>query len=297
MDKLDAIDIFIQTADSGSFVLAAQRLGISGSAVGKAIGRLEDELRVRLFYRSTRSMALTDEGRLFLDVCRRIQSDYDSIRAQFLDTQSNPSGRVRVSLPLGGVLMMPVLADFMREYPNVFLDLDFTDRVVDVIDEGFDIAIRSGAMRDNRLMSRKLGTFRHAVVASPGYIEVHGRPEHPVELLQHACLHHRFANSGKIENWPLFIDGRAIPVALPVATVANSLDSLIYLAERSFGIACLPAFAITQKIAEGRLTSLMDSYVSQATTLHLLWPTSQYLSARVRAFIDFMSARLLPASL
>jgi len=295
VDKLGTLSIFVQVAEVGSFVSAGHRLGISGSAVGKAIARLEDELGVRLFNRSTRSMALTEEGSFFLDTCRRIQAEYEEVQARLSRSHATPRGQLRVSLPLAGMLLMPTIADFMKTYPEVNLDLDFTDRIVDVIEEGFDAVIRTGDVKDTRLMSRKLGTFRHVIVASPDYLAKNGTPQLPEDLLQHQCLHHRFANSGKLEPWPLVRDGRDIKLDLPVSTVASTLEPLIFLAQRSFGITCLPPFAVTSEIAGGSLVPVLDDYLAGTGQFRVLWPTSRYLSPKVRAFVDFMAANLFAA--
>ncbi len=292
MDKLGTLGIFIQVAEVGSFVAAGHRLGISGSAVGKAIARLEDELGARLFNRSTRSMALTEEGSFFLEACRRIQSEYEEAQAKLSRSQTVPRGQLRVSLPLAGMLLMPTISSFMSAYPEINVDLDFTDRIVDVIEEGFDAVIRTGEVRDTRLMSRKLGIFRHVIVASPDYLAANGHPNVPEDLLQHRCLHHRFANSGKLEPWPLVRDGREIKLELPTTTVASTLEPLIYLAERSFGVTCLPPFAAAAEIADGRLITLLDQYLTGTGTFRVLWPTSRYLSPKVRVFIDYMAANL-----
>ncbi|WP_105432168.1 LysR family transcriptional regulator [Neorhizobium sp. T6_25] len=295
MDKLGTLGVFIQVAECGSFVAAAHRLGLSGSAVGKAISRLEDEMGVRLFHRSTRSMALTEEGSFFLDTCRRIQSEFDVARAQLSRSQTSPRGQLRVSLPLAGMLLMPTISAFMKAYPEINLDLDFTDRLVDVIEEGFDAVIRTGEVRDTRLMSRKLGTFRHKIVAAPGYLAANGWPKVPEDLLRHQCLHHRFANSGTLEPWPLVRDGREVKIELPVTTVASTLEPLIYLAERSFGITCLPPFAVASELAEGKLVSLLEEYMAETGTFRVLWPTNRYLSLKVRAFVDYMAGELFKA--
>lgn len=292
MDKLGTLGIFIQVAEVGSFVAAGHRLGLSASAVGKAIARLEDELGVRLFNRSTRSMALTEDGSFFLETCRRIQSEYETAQSKLSRSQAAPRGQLRVSLPLAGMLLMPVISDFMQAYPEINLDLDFTDRLVDVIEEGFDAVIRTGEVRDTRLMSRRLGTFRYVIVAAPAYLEAHGRPMVPEDLLGHRCLHHRYANSGKLEPWPLVREGREIKLDLPTTTIASTLEPLIYLAERSFGITCLPPFAVTRELAEGKLGSLLDDYLAETGTFRVLWPTNRYLSPKVRVFVDYMAANL-----
>ena len=295
MDKLGTLGIFIHVAEAGSFVAAGQRLGLSGSAIGKAIARLEEEMGVRLFHRSTRSMALTEEGSFFLDTCRRIQSDFEAAQAQLSRSQAAPRGQLRVSLPLAGMLLMPTITAFMAEYPEINLDLDFTDRLVDVIEEGFDAVIRTGEVRDTRLMSRKLGTFKHRIVAAPAYLAAHGVPTEPEDLLGHRCLHHRYANSGRLEPWPLVRDGREIKLDLPQTTVASTLEPLIYLAERAFGITCLPPFAVASELAQGSLVSLLEEHLAEAGTFRVLWPTNRYLSPKVRVFVDYMAACLFAA--
>lgn len=295
MDKLGTLGMFVQTAESGSFVAASQRLGLSSSAVGKAIARLEQEMGVRLFHRSTRSMTLTEEGSFFLDTCRRILSDLDAAQAQLSSSHSKPRGLLRVSFPLTGMLLMPTISAFMTAYPEINLDLDFTDRLVDVIEEGFDAVVRTGEIRDTRLMSRKLGSFRHRIVASPDYLEREGTPETPENLSQHRCLHHRYANSGKLEPWPLAKDRKEVRLTLPITTVASTLEPLIHLAENGFGITCLPQFAVVQQIAEGKLVPILDGFTTEAGVFRVLWPTSRYLSPKIRVFVDFMAENLFVA--
>ena len=292
MDKLGTLSIFVQTAEGGSFVAASQRLGLSSSAVGKAIARLEQEMGVRLFHRSTRSMTLTEEGSFFLDTCRRILSELDSAQAQLSRSQSVPRGLLRVSFPLTGMLLMPAISAFMKAYPEINLDLDFTDRLVDVIEEGFDAVVRTGDVRDTRLMSRKLGSFTHRIVASPVYLKEEGVPQVPEDLRRHRCMHHRYANSGKLEPWPLSKYGKELRVGLPTTTIASTLEPLIHLAENGFGVTCLPHFAVAQQIAEGKLIAILEDFTAEAGVFRVLWPTSRYLSPKIRVFVDFMADNL-----
>ncbi|KKX34346.1 LysR family transcriptional regulator [Rhizobium sp. LC145] len=293
MDRLGTLGIFVQAAESGSFVAAAGRLGISSSAVGKAVARLEQEMGVRLFHRSTRSMTLTEEGSYFLDTCRRILSELDAAQSELSRLRAVPGGILRVSLPLVGILLMPTISAFMRAYPEITMDLDFTDRLVDVIEEGFDAVIRTGEVRDTRLMSRKLGSFRHRVVASPGYIATWGRPEVPADLLHHKCLHHRYPSTGKLEPWPFAAEGGNARLVLPVAVTASTLEPIIHLAEEGFGIACLPPFVIKPQLEDGRLVTLLDDHIVQTGSFRVLWPTSRFLSPKIRAFVDFMADNLV----
>ena len=166
MDNLAGFTAFVQAAEMRSFVAAGRVLGVSASAVGKSIARLEERLGVRLFHRSTRSIALTSEGTVFLERCRRILGEIEAAELELSNSKSAPQGRLRVSLPLVGCLLNPVLAAFARAYPLVELDLDFSDRRVDVIEEGYDAVVRAGESADSRLMSRQLGQFQLQLVAS-----------------------------------------------------------------------------------------------------------------------------------
>ena len=292
MDSLSSISAFLQTAETLSFTRAGRQLGLSSSAIGKTIARLEDDLSVRLFHRSTRTMTLTAEGMLFLERCRRVVSEMEAAKAELAHTQGKPRGKLRVSLPLAGMLMMPTLSAFMRAYPEIELDLDFTDRLVDVIEEGFDGVVRAGEIRDSRLMTRVLGTFRFQLVASPVYLEHRGVPRRPAELLSHACLHHRFATSGKLEPWPL--KDRYRDIGLPVTAVVNTIEPLIYMAEHGHGIACLPDFAIRNKLSDGALVSVLEEFLSHEGTFRMLWPSSRYLAPKLRALVDFLAEHLFP---
>ncbi|MCE9666740.1 LysR family transcriptional regulator [Myxococcus stipitatus] len=290
MDSLGALNAFVQAAETRSFTLAGRQLGVSSSAVGKAIARLEARLGVRLFHRSTRTITLTPEGTLFLERCRRIFCEVEAAELELAQTQGAPRGRLRVSMPIVGMLMMPTLSAFMRAYPDIELDLDFTDRVVDVIEEGFDGVVRAGEVSDSRLMSRVLGTFRLMLVASPDYLRRKGTPRKPEDLLAHACLHHRFATNGKLEPWPLR-KGRG-ELALPSAAVANTIEPLIYMAEQGLGITCLPDFAIRRQLAQGTLVEVLDGHTHHRGTFRMLWPSSRYLSPKLRVFVDFMAKHL-----
>lgn len=292
MDTLSALNVFLQAAEAGSFVEAARRLGVSPSAVGKAIARLELRLGTRLFHRTTRSLALTAEGGLFLERCRRIFAEVDAATREMSLSQEGPRGRLRVSLPLVGMLLMPSLSAFMRAYPDVELDLDFTDRVVDVVEEGFDAVVRTGEVSDSRLMTRMLGQFEHRVVGAPDYFDRMGYPNIPEDLAGHACLQHRYPSNGKLERWPLYRGETFVGGHMPVALTASTLEPLIYLAERGQGVTCVPLFTIRPQIAAGLLLPVLTSYIKSTGKLRIVWPSSRQVSPKVRAFVDFLAADL-----
>jgi DNA-binding transcriptional LysR family regulator len=295
MESLGSLNAFVQAAEARSFTVAGQQLRVSSSAIGKAIARLEERLGVRLFHRSTRTISLTPEGVLFLERCRRIFCEIEAAELELAQTQGAPRGKLRVSLPIALMLMMPTLTAFMQAYPEIELDLDFTDRLVDLIGEGFDAVVRAGEISDSRLMVRMLGTFRLLLVGSPDYFARKGTPEKPEDLKHHACLHHRYATNGKLERWPLRRGRKDIDIALPTTAVVNTIEPLIYMAEQGLGIACLPDFAIRRQFDAGTLVTVLSSHTDHSGPFRLLWPSSRYLSPKLRVFVDFMAQNLFAA--
>src|SRR5476649_242460 len=286
MENLSSLAVFVQVAESRSFVLAGRLLGISASAVGKNIARLEARLRVRLFHRSTRSITLTAEGLMFLERSRRILNELEAAEVEFSQIKEVPRGRLRVSLPLVSSLVLPVLGDFMQQYPDIELDLDFTDRVVDVVEEGFDAVVRTGQLNDSRLSMRKLGKFRHLLVGSPAYFAEYGWPREPQDLLTHRCLHFRYPNSGKLEPWPV---PAHVDVALPVSMVCNNIETRLCFSVQGLGITCLPDFSVRKELARGQLVTVLDEHVERSADFFILWPSGGYMTTKLRVFIDFRS--------
>lgn len=292
MDTLGTLRIFVRAADAGSFTVAGRQLGLSSSAVGKAIARLEEHLGARLLHRSTRTVTLTPEGACFLERSRRILCELEAAEMEVSSARTTPSGTLRVSLPLAGMLMMPAITAFMQDYPAIKLDLDFTDRLIDVIDEGFDAVIRAGEIKDSRLMTRVLGPFCLRLVCSADYIERHGLPTEIEHLKDHACLHHRFATSGTLERWPLVRNGQPIDVDLPRTAVANTIEPLIDMVAAGLGIACLPDFAMGGELRSGKFKVVLEEHTLHEGIFRILWPSSRHMSSKLRTFVDFMGSNL-----
>lgn len=292
MDSLNGFTVFVQVAETRSFVAAGRLLGVSASAVGKSVARLEEKLGVRLFHRSTRSITLTAEGRLFLERSRRILAEIEAAEQELSQASVSPRGKLRVSLPLVSSLVLPVLGEFMATYPDIELDLDFSDRLVDVIEEGFDAVVRTGTPSDSRLSARSLGSFELMLVASPVYLQLHGTPRSPADLRDHLCLHYRFPNSGKLETWPLQLAEGEAEIQLPTSMICNNIETRVCFARQDRGIACLPDFSVLSHLADGSLCRVLPDQARRMNTFNILWPSSKHPSPKVRVLIDFLCARV-----
>lgn len=296
MDSLGSISVFVQVAETRSFTEAGRLQGVSSSAVGKSIARLEARLNVRLFHRTTRSITLTSEGALFLERCRKILAEVEAAEFELCDAAAAPHGKLRVSLPQVHDLVMPVMNEFMALYPQIELDLDLTDRMVDVVEEGFDAVIRTGKPRDSRLMARPLGEFHMVLVASPAYLRERGEPYTPADLAEHACLRHTFHATGKLEPWPLKREEGAPEPTLPTRLVSTSIEAVRHAALAGMGIACLPDFMIHEAQQQGRLQRVLEEHLEHVGQFWVLWPSSRHATAKLRVFIDHLSARLFPVA-
>ncbi|ACF51415.1 LysR family transcriptional regulator [Stenotrophomonas maltophilia] len=294
MDSLAGLSLFVLVAEARSFAAAARQRGITPSAASKTIARLEERLGARLLNRNTRSVSLTAEGEQFLERCRRIMVEVAAAERELTDAHAAPSGRLKASLPLVSGLMLPLLSAFAHRFPAIELDLHFSDRLVDVIEEGFDVVVRTGSPADSRLHGRNLGSTRLLCVGAPAYFANRGTPRHPDELGGHACLLHRFPGTGLIERWPLQANAAGQDVRLMPAMTANHLETILHMAIDGHGIACLPDFATRDALGNGTLVSILDEWTTEQSTFWALWPSHRHLQPRVRVFVDFMAGHLLP---
>jgi len=199
-------------------------------------------------------------------------------KQRFYEGATKRSERVRVSLPLVGMLMIPTLSRFMLAYPQIELDMEFSDHLVDIIEGGYDVVVCTGHGVDSRLKARKLGTYRLEVVGSPKYFKRAGAPSTPEDLVTHACLHHRYPTSGKIQRWPFARSATGVDVALPMTAVATTVEALVALAEQGVGITCVPDFAVRRQVADGSLAIVLGEHIDHSGIFRALWPTSRYLA-------------------
>jgi DNA-binding transcriptional LysR family regulator len=294
VDSLNPLKVFMRTADARSFASAGRQLCLSPSAVAKAITRLEDHLNVRLFHRNTRNITMTHEGKILLESCHRIFSEIGTVETLFAQVLAAPKGKLRVSLPSSGTFMMPVLAHFIRDYPDIELEIDFADHLVDVINSGYDVIVRSGDISDSNLMTRSLGAYRLVIVGSRDYLKRTGIPRTPSDLVKHTCLHLKHEQNGMIRRWAVAATETNGHLSLPRAVVASTWEPLLILTELGLGLACLPDFAIRRQLAEGSLMHVLEKYEGEVEIIRACWPSSRHLSPKVRVFIDFLANNLFP---
>jgi len=297
MESLTGMIAFVRTAEHQSFVAAGRALGISASAVGKSVAKLEQDLGVRLLHRTTRRVALTEEGALFYERCRRILDDLREAEAMISTAADAPRGRLRVGLPtIGYRFLLPLIPEFRRRYPGIEIDIDFNDRIANLVDEGLDVVIRSGALSDSSLMSRRLAPFRFVLCASPNYLRARGAPQYPQDLKDHDCLRFRFPGSGRLQAWDL-VDGEdSAPTGAPSPLTCNNMEAILSAAIADMGIAYMPNFLARGALEDGSLQSVLDEFLPEPGYFSILWPSSRHLSPRVRVFVDFVCDELFSQS-
>jgi DNA-binding transcriptional LysR family regulator len=294
MDRLAAIEAFVRVADSGSFSDAARRLNLSKSVVSRQVAALEADLGVRLLHRTTRSLTLTEAGRAFHDKATRILSDVDEAVTSVSRLQQAPRGRLRISAPtnFGIHHLVPAVPQFLDRYPEVELDLVLNDRFVDLVDEGFDVAVRVGRLADSSLVSRRLAPFRAEVCASPAYLAAHGAPASPDDLAGRACLTYSYLDP--VDEWSFATaDGKPWPVTVHGRLRVNNADALRVAALHGLGLAYLPTFLVGDDLEAGTLVAVLQDYMPrrQGRAIHAVYPHARHLSPKVRAFVDFLAER------
>ena len=292
--QLLSMAAFVHTVETGSFTAAAVRMGVSKSATGKHVARLEQRLGVKLLNRTTRSISLTEEGALYYRSCLRVMDELDEAESLLASRKKAVSGTVRISLPVsyGRICVMPVLATLCAEYPELRLDIRFTDRQVDLIEENIDLAIRLGDTGNSAsLAGRKIATQQSVICASPDYLRRHGQPGSPEELLSHDCL--GFSRDGKVLPWKVLDDqGNTLRFEPSVRHIVSHGEALRDAAVRGMGIAFLSTWLAGEEIAKGTLSIIPVKTPDDDAPVTALWPVSRNLSPRIRVVVDKLFAAL-----
>lgn len=289
MNKLREIECFIAVADLGSFVKAADALGISKAAVSRTVLELEARLGSRLMQRTTRRLSLTEAGTLYLERCKQIVAALEEADDLLSAGASKPSGLLRINAPqtFGVLHLAPLWPMFLERHPGVALDITLSDRIVDIIDEGFDMAIRIARLADSTLVHRKLTTTSLQVCASPAYLEKHGTPTHPDELARHETISYSY-NASKDE-WPFNGPDGPVSVRVNSRMHVNNGDSCVAAALGGVGITRQPTFMIDQYLRSGQLVPLLTEYTSPELGIYAVYPSRAHLPAKMRAMLDFLS--------
>lgn len=286
--ELRSLVIFVTVVRAGSFAGAARALGMQRSAVSRKVAELEEHLGARLLQRTTRALHLTDEGRIFHDHCVRALAELEEAEQALSGMHGTPRGLLRVTAPLSCGFLGPLVGEFLGRNPEVRIELLCTDRVVDLVEEGFDVAIRTGRLPDSTLVARKLGRLPRYVVASPRYLEGRKRPRRPEDLVHHTCL--TFGSNRA--TWKLVSGEKEVAVKVEGRLAVNDYEVLREATISGAGIALLPDLDCIEAIREGRLVRLLPSWTSEAPPIHVLYPSTRHLSARVKAFVEFLQERM-----
>ncbi|WP_211193899.1 LysR family transcriptional regulator [Pyxidicoccus fallax] len=281
---------FVRVAETRNFTRAARQLRTTASAVSKSVARLEQRLGVRLLDRTTRRVSLTQEGALYYERCVRILGEVNDAEAEISQSLTRPRGRLRVTTTtiLGLRVLVPQLRRFRERFPEVQLELELEDAVVDLIAGSYDVAIRMGEPGDPRLKARRLAPIRHVLCASPDYLRKRGVPRTPSQLAEHDCIHCRLP-SGRIEPWAFATAQEAAPVRVPQSLVFNHLEAVMMVAMDGMGIARVPEVAATPALASGKLVPVLREHMVEQGSVWLLWQPGRERLPRLRAFIDFVS--------
>jgi len=296
MDRLGAIQVFAQVVESGSFARAADRLSLSTSAASRHVAELESHLQTRLLNRTTRRVSLTESGRAFYERSVQLLADLAEAEQEASSAAVVPRGTIRLttSVNFGVRHVAPAIAEFLARHPEVRFDVSLADRVVDLVEEGFDLAIRIGPPGADNLVARKLGETRLVPCASPQYLAQHGAPKTPEELARHNCFTYEYVSTRHV--WR-FRDHAGTEHAVRVAGSlhSNNGDLLAEAAAQGAGIVFEPAFIVGPEVRAGRLVPLLQDYVTPPVPIYALYPSRKHLSAKVRRFVDFLAERFSQA--
>lgn len=289
MDKFQEIRVFAAVVDRGSFVAAAEALNMSKGAVSRHVAELEHRLGVRLLQRTTRKLSMTQEGDIFLARCRDILSSIEASEAEISTRSVTASGLIKVSVPVSfGIRhMAPLWCDFLDMHPRVTLDVQLSDRVVDLVEEGLDLAVRIARLPDSSLISRKLASTRLVLCASPDYLRRRGVPLHPSELTQHDVIGYSLLSMG--DQWQFTGPEGLVSVKVRPRLWSNNGDSCIATALKGGGIQLQPTFLIDQELSNGTLVEILPQYRSAELGIYALYPSKRFLQPKIRALVDFLT--------
>lgn len=285
----DGISEFVYVAENESFTLASKKMAISTAQVSRQISALEKRLNIKLFYRTTRNVSLTEEGRVFYQHCRSVLDGLDAAERAITNLQSKPQGKIKLTAPVtyGEKQVLPLVNNFMKQYNDVEVSAYLSNRQIDIVDEGYDLAIRLGKLSDSTMMAKKLATRTNYVCASPSYLEKQGIPHSISELNKHSCL------LGTNDHWHFRESGREKSIRVTGRLRYNNGYSLTDAALKGLGIVQLPDYYVQQHIQRGELVTLLDSYRAPDEGIWAVYPQNRHLSPKIRLLVDYLAEQLL----
>jgi len=295
LDRVTGMQVFVRVAALGSFSAAARALNLSQTMVTKHVAALEERLGVKLLHRSTRRLTLTEGGRSYLAACERILAEIEEAEAEASLERIEPRGVLRLNVPLtfGFRHIAPAIPEFNRLHPAVSFDLGLADRYVDLIEEGWDLAVRIGRLKDSSLVARRLAPCRTVVCAAPSYLKEHGTPRTLEDLADHNCLGYTLPSAIGANRWPFGLEGETV-VPVQGNLRANNGDALLAAALAGQGLIYQPTFIVGDSLRDGSLVRVLGSYPTYEPGIHAVLPSGRQAPAKVRAFIEFLASRFGP---
>ena len=288
MDTIDGMRAFARVVETGSFTEAARRLGISTALASKYVRKLESRLGAQLLNRTTRSVSPTEVGRAYWDRCSRILNDFEELEDSVADQHGQPRGQLRIagSRAFGEDMLVPAIGSFLEGYPEISVDLQLDERMVDIVAEGFDMAIRVGDLQDSSLIARRIAAYPYYICASPEYLAAHGEPNTPQDLLGHRCI----INTGitPTNQWQFQINGQTSQVTVPATVRVNTARATATLVNAGRGIGLCLYSTVKDDLESGRLVRVLRKFEAYDRSVYAVYPHSQHLSGKVRAFVEHL---------
>jgi DNA-binding transcriptional LysR family regulator len=285
----DGISEFVYVAENESFTLASKKMAISTAQVSRQVSALEKRLNIKLFYRTTRKVSLTEEGRIFYQHCRSVLDGLDAAERAITNLQTKPQGKIKLTAPVayGEKQILPLVNNFIKQYSDVEVSAYLSNRQVDIVEDGYDLAIRLGKLSDSTMMAKKLGKRTNYVCASPDYLDKHGIPHSILELNKHSCL------LGTNDYWHFRESGREKSIRVTGRLRYNNGYSLTDAALKGVGIVQLPDYYVEQHIENGELVTLLDNYRAPDEGIWAVYPQNRHLSPKIRLLVDYLAEQLL----
>lgn len=290
-NKFQAMEVFVQVVDAGSFTRAADVLQLPKATVSTLVQALEASLSAKLLHRTTRLVTVTTDGAAYYERCVRILSDVRDADESLSRSRVSPSGRLRVDMATGlaSEVVIPALPAFFERYPDIMLELGSTDRPVDLVEEGVDCAIRGGELGDVNLIARRVGVINFVTAAAPAYLERYGVPEHPRDLERHRCVNYFSAKTGKTYDWDFRRGEERIDIAMRGVVALNDSNSYVQAGLAGLGVIQMTDYLLMQHVAAGRMVQLLPDWSSEPLPVHIVYPQNRHLSAKVRVFVEWVS--------